>query len=157
MAAVATEQTEITPAHTTVLIARLSRVVRQRFEQSLAPLGLRQRELVALSYLRGHGPTAQQALAERLCLDPSSTVCLLNALEDDDLVIRRRDRSDRRRALVGLSPKGERVLADVDKVLEQMDEQLLYVLDDADRCMLHSLLARLEHSEPDWSLARVTD
>src|ERR1700678_3277705 len=105
------------PVHATVLIARLARAVRQRFELALTPLGLRQRHVVALSYLRGHGPTAQQMLADRLCMDASSTVCLLNELEDQDLVVRERDRSDRRRALVKLSPQGERALCEVDGVL----------------------------------------
>src|ERR1700734_450820 len=101
-------QGDLVPAHATVLIARIARVVRQRFEQVLTPLGLRQRHLVALSYLRGYGPTAQQKLADRLRMDASSLVCLLNELEENDLVVRHRDRSDRRRALVEISPEGER-------------------------------------------------
>src|SRR5580704_18121171 len=68
------------PAQASVLIARIARVVRQRFEQVLTPLGLSQRDVIALTYLRGHGPTPQQLLAERLRLDASSMVCLLNVL-----------------------------------------------------------------------------
>src|ERR1700761_2186625 len=102
------------PAQASVLIARIGRVVRQRFEQFLTPLGLSQRDVIALTYLRGHGPTPQQLLAERLRLDASSMVCLLNELEESELVVRRRDRSDRRRALVQLSDKGERTLDEVD-------------------------------------------
>src|ERR1700689_2993691 len=103
-----------TPPQVTVLIARVGRVVRQRFEQVLNPIGLRQRHVVALSYLRGYGPTAQQKLAERLRMDASSMVCLLNELEESNLVVRNRDRSDRRRAIVELSVQGERALRKVD-------------------------------------------
>ena len=46
-----------------VLIARVGRVVRQRLEQAVRPVGLHQRQLVALTYLRDHGPSAQSALA----------------------------------------------------------------------------------------------
>src|ERR1700749_563841 len=98
------------PTQVSVLIARLARVVRHRLEQVLTPTGLRQRHVVALSYLRGFGPTAQQSLAESLRMDPSSLVCLLNDLEEPGLVVRTRDRSDRRRAIVQLSPDGERAL-----------------------------------------------
>ena len=56
------------PAQASVLIARVARVVRHRFEQVLTPLGLSQRDVIALSYLRGHGPTPQQLLAEQLHL-----------------------------------------------------------------------------------------
>ena len=137
------------PVHATVLIARIARAVRQRFEPTLTPLGLRQRHVVALSYLRGHGPTAQQVLAERLCMDASSTVCLLNELEDQDLVVRLRDRSDRRRALVKLSPSGERALCEVDRVLQSVEDEMLAGLSRGERDQLHSLLARLNLAEAD--------
>jgi DNA-binding MarR family transcriptional regulator len=141
------------PSQCTVLIARLARMVRQQFEQVLAPLGLRQRHVVALSYLRGHGPTAQQQLADRLRMDPSSLVCLLNELEESELVIRHRDRSDRRRASVELSPRGERTLCDVDKALQVVEEEMLAGLDRDERDVLHSLLARLNSVGPEWALA----
>ncbi|MFZ0091369.1 MAG: MarR family winged helix-turn-helix transcriptional regulator [Solirubrobacteraceae bacterium] len=141
------------PTHSTVLIARVARVVRQRFEQVLTPLGLRQRHVVALSYLRGYGPTAQQMLADRLRMDPSSMVCLLNELEDEDLIARHRDRSDRRRAIVELSPDGERALREVDEAVQIVEDEMLAGLGPAERSMLHELLARLGADEPDWALA----
>jgi MarR family transcriptional regulator, lower aerobic nicotinate degradation pathway regulator len=143
-------QGDLVPAHATVLIARIARVVRQRFEQVLTPLGLRQRHVVALSYLRGHGPTAQQKLADRLRMDASSMVCLLNELEESQLVIRNRDRADRRRALVELSPQGERALCEVDRALQIVEDEMLTGLDAPRRTMLHELLAQLDFGEPDW-------
>jgi DNA-binding MarR family transcriptional regulator len=140
------------PVHATVLIARVARTVRQRFEQTLAPLGLRQRHVVGLSYLRGYGPTAQQTLAERLCMDASSTVCLLNELEDHDLVVRQRDRSDRRRAVIELSPQGELALREVDRALQTVEDEILGGLDDGERACLRGLLARLNVGEPDWGM-----
>ncbi len=140
------------PTHATVLIARVARVVRQRFEQTLTPLGLRQRHVVALSYLRGHGPTAQQTLADRLCMDASSTVCLLNALEDHDLVVRQRDRSDRRRGVIELSPQGELALLEVDRALQAVEDEILARLDTGERGTLRGLLARLNVGEPEWGL-----
>src|ERR1700727_2636065 len=103
------------PVQASVLIARVARAVRHRFEQVLMPLGLSQRDVIALSYLRGHGPTPQQPLAERLRLDASSMVCLLNDLEESELVLRRRDRADRRRAIVQLSDQGAQTLRRVDE------------------------------------------
>ena len=145
--------TDSAPLHATVLIARVARLVRQRFEEVLMPLGLRQRHMVALSYLREHGPTAQQQLADRLRMDASSMVCLLNALEDDELVIRNRDRTDRRRAIVELSPKGELALLEVDKALEVVEDEVLTRLEARERGALRHLLAKLEVGEPDWGAA----
>lgn len=141
------------PALATVLIARVARAVRQRFEVTLSPLGLRQRHVVALSYLRGHGPTPQQTLAERLCMDASSTVCLLNELEDHGLIVRQRDRSDRRRGIIELSPPGELALRRVDRALETVESEILASLDTEERTQLHGLLARLNVGEADYGAA----
>ena len=141
------------PSQCTVLIARVARVQRQRFEQVLTPLGLRQRHVVALSYLRGHGPTAQQQLAERLRMDASSLVCLLNELEDAELILRQRDRSDRRRAVIVLSAQGESTLSEVDRAVQVVEDEMLAGLDHSERGMLHGLLARLNSAEAAWALA----
>ena len=140
------------PVQATVLIARVARVVRQRFEQVLTPLGLRQRHVVALSYLRGHGPTAQQQLADRLRMDASSMVCLLNELEENELVVRHRDRKDRRRAIIELSARGERALGEVDEALQTVEDDMLSALNKAERTKLYELLARLNLAGPDWGL-----
>lgn len=142
-----------TTAPATVLIARVGRVVRQRLEQALAPAGLHQRQLVALSYLRDHGPTAQRTLAEQLCMDASSLVCLLNQLEDGELIRRGRDRADRRRGVVELSPTGQDALGRIDQALQGIDDEVLADLRPQERATLHSLLARLTAGRPDWGVA----
>jgi DNA-binding MarR family transcriptional regulator len=139
------------PTQVSVLIARLARVVRHRLEQVLTPTGLRQRHVVALSYLRGFGPTAQQSLAERLRMDPSSLVCLLNDLEEAGLIVRTRDRSDRRRAIVQLAPEGERALCEVDDAVEAVEREMLTGLDADERRTLRRLLARLPVAS-EWAL-----
>jgi DNA-binding MarR family transcriptional regulator len=126
-----------------VLIARVARLVRSRLDAALGPSELRQRQLVALSYLRDHGPARQQALAQSLCMDPSSLVCLLNDLEDRDLIARRRDREDRRRGILELTDHGRESLAEVDAALAEIDAEILYGLDEAERAELRSLLGRL--------------
>ena len=87
-------------SYSVLLIERLARTVKSRLERALAPLGLRVRHLVALSYLRDHGPTPQGALGDGLRIDPSNLVGLLNDLDDQGLVVRRRDPADRRRHIV---------------------------------------------------------
>ena len=126
-----------------VLIARIARLVRSRLEAALGPSGLRQRQLVALSYLRDHGPTRQQALAQSLCMDASTLVCLLNEVEDRGLVVRRRDEEDRRRGILELTEEGGAMLAEVDAALAEIDAEILFDLDAAERTKLVSLLGRL--------------
>ncbi len=126
----------------TVLITRMARAMRRQFEQAIAPLGLRARHLVALTHLSDHGPSPQQTLLEVLGLDASNLVALLNELEDASLIVRSRDRSDRRRGIIELSAEGERMLAEVDRALAAVDDEMLASLTDEERTTLNDLLAR---------------
>jgi len=126
-----------------VLIARVARRVRSRLRAVLGPTDLRQRHLVALSYLRDHGPARQQALAQSLCMDASSLVCLLNDLEDRDLIARRRDREDRRRGILELTDHGRATLTEIDAALAEIDAEILADLDESERAELRALLGRL--------------
>ena len=135
-------------ARSTVLITRLARAMRRRFEQAVAPLGLRARHLVALTHLQDYGPSAQQTLIEALGLDASNLVALLNELEDAGLIVRRRDRADRRRGIIELSPEGERMLLEVDRALAEVDDEVLAALSADERATLNELLARAGASGP---------
>jgi len=77
-------------------------------------------------------------------------VCLLNDLEESDLVVRRRDRSDCCRAFVELSDNGERTLTEVDQAVEVVEEEMLTGLDPEERSTLRRLLARLHFGVADW-------
>jgi len=133
-----------------LLIAQLARGTRRRIEEAVVPLGVRPRELLALQHLRERGPSAQQTLVDLLGVDATNLVALLNSLEDADLIQRRRDRADRRRAIIELSTKGEHVLAELDRALRQIDDEVLSALTDSQRETLNSLLAKaVEHIHAD--------
>jgi DNA-binding MarR family transcriptional regulator len=125
-----------------LLIAQLARGTRRRLETALAPTGLRPRELLALQHLQERGPSAQQTLAELVGVDATNMVAVLNALENAGLIDRRRDRADRRRAIIALSPQGEERLADFGRALREIDAEILAPLSPAERQSLNGLLAR---------------
>lgn len=125
-----------------VLIALLARGMRRRIEAALEPTGVRPRHLLVLIHLRTGGPAAQQTLLDVTEVDPSNLVGLLNELEDAGLIVRSRDRADRRRGVIELSRKGRRVLDDVDRALHAVDDEVLAALDDCERTELNALLAR---------------
>ena len=129
-------------ARSTVLITRMARAMRRQFERAVEPLGLRARHFVALTHLSDHGPTAQQTLIEALGLDASNLVALLNELEDAGLIVRSRDRSDRRRGVIELSAEGERTLAEVGRALAAVDDEILVALSGEERATLNDLLSR---------------
>jgi DNA-binding MarR family transcriptional regulator len=83
---------------------------------------------------------SQQAFADRVGVDPTKLVGLLNGLEGQHLVVRRRDPVDRRRHIVENSRAGE---ARVDAALAAaaaVEDELLAALDDEQRAQLQELL-----------------
>ena len=111
-----------------------------RAEAVLAPVGLRPRHLVALTVLRARGGCPQQALAAMLEMDGTNVVGLLNELEAEKLIERRRSREDRRRHVVVLTDAGAKQLAEVEVALAAVEEEVLGALDESQRETLYNLL-----------------
>ncbi|MDT7761482.1 MAG: hypothetical protein QOC63_902 [Mycobacterium sp.] len=122
------------------LLDHLARRVRLRAESVLAPLQLRPRHLVALTVLRGREGITQQALSITLEMDGTNVVGLLNELEAEDLIERRRSPEDRRRHVVALTDAGAKRLADAERALVAVEDEVLGALDDSQREVLHNLL-----------------
>ena len=68
-------------------------------------------------------------------------MAVLNSLEDAVLIERSRDRSDRRRAIVALTARGEQILSDLDRAFGQVDIEILAGLTHTERETLNSLPA----------------
>lgn len=134
------------------LLTRLAKQVYRRSTEDL--LGMHMRHLMALSYVRDHDGGPQQELAEALCMDANNVVLLLNELEDLGYVGRRRDPSDRRRHLVGLTAKGSKALEHAEHRQETIEDDVLGALDDEERATLWRLLGQaLRGAEPELAEA----
>jgi DNA-binding MarR family transcriptional regulator len=129
------------PVHRSgALLDHLARRMRLRAEAVLAPVGLRPRHLVALTVLRARGGCPQQALAAMLEMDGTNVVGLLNELEAEKLIERRRSPEDRRRHVVVLTDAGAKQLAEVEVALAAVEEEVLGALDESQRETLYNLL-----------------
>jgi DNA-binding MarR family transcriptional regulator len=124
------------------LLDHLARLMRLRAESALAPLGLRPRHLVALTVLRDHGSPTQQALAAALQTDRTNLIGLLNELESDGLILRRRSSEDRRRHFVELTSDGSVRLGEAEAALAAAEDEVLSALDCDQRETLFQLLAQ---------------
>ena len=125
---------------TVVLLTRLAKVAFRRSNE--ANVGMRLRQHVALSFVNDHDGATQQALGEALCVDANNLVLLLNELEAEGLVERRRDPLDRRRHLVHITAAGRRALDRAERAQERVEADVLRALDPDERATLRDLLAR---------------
>jgi MarR family transcriptional regulator, lower aerobic nicotinate degradation pathway regulator len=130
-------------ASSMVLLPRLTKQVMRRCSAEL--LGIDLRLLLALSYLGDHDGVPQQELVDALCIDAKNVVLLLNDLEDQGHLLRRRDPEDRRRHRVYITAAGRRALEHADRVLQQIEDDVLRALDAEERAALWHLLTRALH------------
>lgn len=107
---------------------------------ALEPVGMRPRHLVALTVLREGGAISQQELASTLQIDRTNLVGLLNELEAEDLVQRRRSSEDRRRHVVELTATGLERLVQAEFALSAVEDDVLGALSPEQREALYDLL-----------------
>lgn len=124
------------------LLARHGQDTNSRMRQALSATGLSPRQALTLLHL-AEGSTSQQALIEALGVDPSVLVAILNDLERDHLVERRRDPADRRRHIVELTAAGADALSPVEGAIAAVESELFAGLDAAEVAQLQGLLSRV--------------
>ncbi len=102
------------------------------------------RQFQLLGLLHDRGPLGQRELGQEMQTDPSILVTLLNPLEAEGLLSRRRDPLDRRRHLVTLTAPGERRLAAAARAQREAEEELFAGLDESQREQLRVLLVAVK-------------
>ena len=125
-----------------VLLATIGRSAGRQLSEALEPIGLKPRHIAALDALR-NGAQAQSALGIAAGVDPAKLVGLLNDLEDEGLVTRKRDKNDRRRHTVELSDLGHTRLAAVDTATDAVARHFVAGLDEAQQAYLAALLSHV--------------
>jgi DNA-binding MarR family transcriptional regulator len=105
------------------------------------------RHFGVLGRLAESGPAPQAALVDELQMDKSSMVYVIDELERQGLVNRRRDEHDRRRYAVHLTAEGRDRLAEASRTAAETMTKLLDPLPRAEQRTLHALLARfIDHA-----------
>jgi DNA-binding MarR family transcriptional regulator len=136
-------------ASATFLLKRLGFAAKERSLKAYEPTGLHPYHHAILLVLSERSLETQGAIADALGYDRGQLVGLLDELEEQGLVERRRDANDRRRHLVSLTPDGKRTLRRLRALSHQTEDEFLAPLSDEERATLHALLLRLaEKHEP---------
>jgi DNA-binding MarR family transcriptional regulator len=125
------------------LLALLGQQTTRRLREALTAHDLKPRQFLILDLLAEQGPIGQREFGETLAIDHSILVTMLNPLEADGLIERKRSCSDRRRHVVSITAAGKRRLASAARAQRQTEDGLFAGLTDEQRDQLRELLIAL--------------
>lgn len=121
--------TEGLPEALEARLGYLLKHAQQRLARAAAPVmlpfGIDGRELAVLTVLAGEVPLSQQEAAERLRVDRTTMVALVDALEAKGLVERHRSAQDRRRNIVELTTAGQDCLQRASRARDSVEREFL--------------------------------
>ncbi|MGW6933032.1 MarR family winged helix-turn-helix transcriptional regulator [Lentzea sp. NPDC054927] len=126
------------------LMLQLVREVRR-----LARNGLRGPHVTVLAFLSEQEAVAQKRISDRVRMDPSDLVSVLDDLERQGFAQRKRDERDRRRFTVSITDAGRQALRERLDAARAHEEELLAPLTSQERVELTTLLrkAYLHHAD----------
>ncbi|MEV4420182.1 MarR family transcriptional regulator [Patulibacter sp. NPDC049589] len=113
-----------------LLVYKLANELFVRMTPHFEALGIDGRDYALLAVLSNDAPGSQAELARLCSLLPAQLVPVLDALERDGLVERRRDDRDRRRMIVRITDGGRERLAAADEAARVIEDELLGPVDD---------------------------
>lgn len=125
------------------LLTRAAQKCRSHFDGLAEPLGIHGRHFAVLALLGEDQPLAQVEIGERLGIDRNTVVLLLDDLEGQKLVTRRRDPNDRRAHRVRLTGAGREMLTRAEEMARRTNQDVFAPLSPDEQAQLHSLLGRL--------------
>jgi len=100
-------------------------------------------QLGCLLAIRETGPATTTSLAHQVYLSPSTVVGIVDRLEEKELVIRQRSRSDRRQVRIGITEKGEKLAASAPSLLQDTLADALKKLPEQEQISITSSLEKV--------------
>lgn len=127
------------------LIARLARVWRRESDQALSDHGLSYATAIPLLVLSRQGENVRQGvLADELGIEGPSLVRLIDLLQEEGLVERREDPTDRRAKTLHLTKAGEAKVEETNRVLRRVRASLLKDIGADELAITFETLQRIE-------------
>jgi DNA-binding MarR family transcriptional regulator len=128
---------------TVFLLKRLGDAVRERAVPEFVAAGCNPYENAVLALLGEGARDTQAEIADALGWDRSHLVGILDHLEKDGLIERKRDPNDRRRHVVTITEAGKAAASERRSIMKRIENDFLAPLDAAERRQLHDLLLKL--------------
>ncbi len=133
--------------HLFLLLWRASHAVVQFDRQSIRKAGFGSlTDFAVLEFLLQKGPQPVNTIGEKVLLTSGSITTAVQRLEKENLVIRRRDETDRRVVRVGLTPRGKALIERSFQAHSERLEDLFGEFTEEERNRFADLICRLGES-----------
>src|SRR4051794_23063435 len=130
-------------ASTSFLLKRLGFAAKERGMAAYEETGLHPYHFGVMLVLDEGSRETQGSIADALGYDRGQLVGLLDELEEQGLVERKRDPNDRRRHIVTLTADGTKTLRRLRALADETEDEFLSPLSEDERATFHTLLLRL--------------
>ena len=107
------------------IIKQVELAVRASLEEILRPAGLTVPQYTALTILERHSDLTSAELARNSFVTTQSMADMTAGLLDAGLVERRRDSTDRRRLVLALTPRGRRLLRQLEPGVNALENRMV--------------------------------
>ena len=124
------------------LLTIAARTGQELAKSRLSPMGLTV-QLCGVLNLLAEGPVSQQSLGEQLGIDRTTVVELIDQLEEQGVVVRRRNPVDRRSYALNLTPKGKTVQKRAARAFDGAADEFFGPLAPAEQTALMEMLRRV--------------
>ncbi len=111
--------------------------------EQLTAKGMHPGQMPMLNLLARRGGMSQREIARELHVKPPSVAVSIRRLENAGLVVRAADGKDQRISRISLSPKGEKMLEDIQGIFEQNDKLLFRGFNETEECLLRRFLIQI--------------
>lgn len=139
------EQTDLPRFRLGMRLTVLARRWRQMLDERLGRVGFSDATWTPLSHLARYGDdVSQKELAERMQIDTSSLVRLLDILEAKGEIERHPDPDDRRAKRLHLTPAGRSAFAAIDGRLRSLEDEMLGDITDEEIETVTSVFERID-------------
>ncbi|HYG75014.1 MAG TPA: MarR family transcriptional regulator [Planctomycetota bacterium] len=129
--------------HAGFLLNKAAAIIRHMFEMRLAALGIGARHYGLLLYVSECGAVSQQEIAERIGVDRTTMVAVIDDAERMGLARRQVAAGDRRKHAIVITDAGKRLLKRAAALAVAAEDEFLESLSPAERRQLKTLLKRV--------------
>jgi len=112
-------------SRTVYLVARIYHLIREQIDKTLAGPGITSVQYSVLSLIRGAGGLSSAQLARRYRVKPQSMNKIVRDLEDAGLVRRSANWENRRVLIAELTPQGDALLNECDRLIDAYELDLM--------------------------------